>query len=501
MAANRPARALQENILSLLIHNDEHGRVIAAEVDVSLFEGDYGVLAERALDFWKRYNTAPKAQAGDLVADLLDDGGPRAKTFEEILRSTVILADQVNSAYTIDQLRKFVKVQSIKRAVMESAEKINALQDESADEVIAIWQDMLSTKDAIGFQRGMSLGEYDRVLRYLEGRVLEFPTGIQLLDAAHVGPARETVLLLLGPTGSGKTWFCIHTARQALRAGKRVAHVSLEMSEEQVAMRYYQALFSAAKRRDDDEIKLTELRFLDKDGRRLDPDQPFERGRTSRNPERKLVVEPEFTLTGPYAKEELELRLATSGARVLDNLVIKRFPSMTIDNLTVWLDQLQRHERFEPDMLILDYFGLVSHGERLSEHRLGLGDAFKRFRALMIERHMAGVAPHQIGRAGAASGKTRMGHVAEAWSMTNDADVVLSFSRTEGERAINLARLFVDKARDEIDKFGVVLTQNYALGQFVLESYRMPGKYLDIMKPWLGAERDDDDRADDRAND
>lgn len=491
----RPTRSLQENCLSMLLHNDEHGRTVAALVDAGLFEGDYGVLAERAIDYWQRYNVAPKAQAGDLVSEIIEEGGPRARTFEEILRSTVVLADQVNTAFTLDQLRSFVRAQQIKRALMESAEKVQAMQEQSSDEVEAIWQDLLTNDDKVGFERGMSLGEYDRVLKYIEGRQLEFPTGIEQLDKAHIGPARETVLLLLGPTGAGKTWGCIHIVRQSLLQGKRVAHVSLEMSEEQVGMRYYQHLFGAAKRRFDpyrDErhqrIMLTEFKE-DKGGRLvLDEDHlPVQR-----------EIDPEFALTGIYSRDELELRLATSGARLLDNLIIKRFASLTIDGLEAWLDQLARHENFEPDMLILDYFGLISHGQRMSEHRLGLGDAFKRFRSLMISRHMAGVAPHQVSRLGSSGRTARMHHVAEDWSMTNTADVVLSFSRTEDERAKNLARLFVDKARDEIDKFGMVLIQNYALGQFALKSYYLPGHYFKVMEPWFDRDKKDDEREDRR---
>jgi hypothetical protein len=51
---DRPSLAQQENILSLLAHDDEHGRIIASMVEAALFEGDYRELAIRILNHWKQ---------------------------------------------------------------------------------------------------------------------------------------------------------------------------------------------------------------------------------------------------------------------------------------------------------------------------------------------------------------------------------------------------------------------------------------------------------------
>lgn len=460
----------------MLLHNDKQGKLIASLVDPELFEGDYGIIAEKAVDYWQRYGYAPKDAAGDLVADILEAGDSRSRLYEEILRATVALADQINEKYVLDQLRAFVKVQRVKRAIMRSAERINAQAEMAVDEVEAIWNELLRQRDEIGFERGLSLADYGKVLDYLEAQQLEFPTGIKEFDKAHIGPARGTVLLFLGPSGRGKSWFCVHVGKMALRQGKRVLHISLEMSQEQVAQRYYQSLFNASKR--EPESEGTVFRYSD------DRKPEF-------RPPGKVTVYSEFILRGQYSRDELEVRLNAMGARAVDNLIIKRFPSLTMDAFEAYLDGLE-NDGWIPDMVILDYWGLVDTGVSMRDYRLGTGAAFKRFRAIMIERNMAGVTPQQVTRKGIEASFSRMTHVGEDISLPQTADVVLNYSSTDEEHRRNLGRVYVSKGRDEKDRFGVVLNQHYETGQFVVESDYIPGRYFDMLP------KDDEDEDDER---
>jgi hypothetical protein len=73
MIAEKFAASLQEDLITLLVHNSEQGRVVAKVVDSQFFEGDYRVIAERALTFWEQQNTAPKQHIADLLSDILED--------------------------------------------------------------------------------------------------------------------------------------------------------------------------------------------------------------------------------------------------------------------------------------------------------------------------------------------------------------------------------------------------------------------------------------------
>lgn len=464
---------LQQNLITLLAYSDEHGKVVANTLDPALFEGDYRLIAERTIDFWHKHKEAPKAHTADLLADILDDPhNRRGNTFRRILSSMVQLADSVNTGYVLDQLQTFTRMQRLKNAILESAEQLNSQQELAIESVEDIWNKLLRVKDT-NFQPGLTLASIDHLLEYLQRQQTEFLTGIKELDSRYIVPARGEAMLLIGATGRGKTWWLINLGKQALLQRKKVLHLSLEMGEEQVAQRYYQSLFSISKR--DKDVEITTL-DLDK----LDRVTGFG----------KEIVHPEFTFASPHVRDELSTRAEWMGKRI-ENLVIKRFPSLTIAGLRAYLDNLEIVEGFIPDLMLLDYIGLMKGTNR--DFRLGLGEVFKDWRSILIERHMAGATAQQSSKEGANSMTVKMGNVAEDWSLTNTADKVLTYSSTDAEAQYGLARMYVSKARDEEDKFGVLLTQNYKMGQFVLASTYLDQKYFELMGDLEDADEDEDD--------
>jgi hypothetical protein len=133
-------------------------------------------------------------------------------------------------------------------------------------------------------------------------------------------------------------------------------------------------------------------------------------------------------------------------------------------------------------MVILDYFGLVDpETKNDGDHRIGLGRAFINFRSLMLERHVAGITAQQASKLGSEARSVKLSHVAEDWSLTNTADLIYTFSATDMEKRYGLGRLYVGKARDESDQFGVLLSQSYETGQFVLQSTYLDSHYFDML--------------------
>src|SRR5882672_8697258 len=96
---------LQQDVLTLLVHSDDQGQLIHRIVDATLFEGEYRMIADKALAYWKEYGQAPKVHMGDLLADILDDKANRkAGTFVRILHSMDDLYERgVNQEYVTKQ--------------------------------------------------------------------------------------------------------------------------------------------------------------------------------------------------------------------------------------------------------------------------------------------------------------------------------------------------------------------------------------------------------------
>jgi replicative DNA helicase len=238
----KPTTALIENIITLLCYNDEYGKVITNMVDHQLFEGDYRVVAERAIGYWQQYGEAPGVHTSDLVSDIIDDPHNRkAGTFKRILIAMQALSDSVNTTYVMEQLRSFTRMQKLKEAILKSAEQLNSQQETAISSVEEIWNNLLRSQETT-FDPGTRLTEYGKVLAYMDTQAGEFTTGIPTLDRNGIVPMRGTLGIFLAPTGFGKSWYLIHLGKQALAQRKNILHVSLEMSEEEVLQRYYQSL-------------------------------------------------------------------------------------------------------------------------------------------------------------------------------------------------------------------------------------------------------------------
>jgi len=460
--AERLNTTLMENLITLLCYDDQNGKIVANMLEPGSMEGDYRVVAERAVDYWRNYNTAPKDHTPDIVADIIEDkNNRRASSVKRILRAMHQIAGDVNSNYVMNQLRTFQRLQRIKAAIIESAEKVNNNQHMALDEIERIWYGILRTQEK-DFQPGMRLSDIGRVVSRLEKLQDEFKTGIGVLDRRYVVPARGQLFMLLAAAGRGKTWGLIHIGKAALAARKKVVHLSLEVDEEIVAQRYYQSMMRVSKR--EEEIEYT---VVDYD---MDRIESIDRATTA----------PSFTWHGStILQDELVQHMTSMGVGRFNNLIIKRFPPhhLTVAGINAYLDTLEQTENFIPDMLIIDYPGIMKLDK--NNIRQSLGQTVTEIRGLLIERDIAGVAAHQGSKAGEEAQTMKSTHVAEDWSVVGTVDTLVTYSQTELEFRYGLARLFVAKARTEEDRFGALITQSYKMGQFCLQSHLLDSRYFE----------------------
>lgn len=457
---------LQENILTLLAHDDVHGKIVAAQVVPQLFEGEYRVIAERCVDFWKRHGKAPgAAHMVDLVDDIVSDRANRkGKTYTRILASMLDLLPHINVRYVLDQLYTFTRMQRLKDAILKSAEKLNEPDAHiTIAEVEQMWSELLRAR-VTTFTPPTKLTDYKRLLEYLESQYAEFITGIKELDEAEVVPARGTVMLMLAAKKRGKSWFLINCGAKAIMLRKRVLHITLEMSEEQVLQRYYQNLFSATKYE-----RTVTNRIIDRDA------EGFLKGIEE------AEVKVDFTFNNSDIDIELRVHIENLGPKS-NYLRIVRFPprSVTIDDIRAYIENLEVVEGFIPDEIILDYVGILKADPK--NPRIAQGRNMEEFRALMIERNAAGVTAGQLSKEGFLAKTAGSHNAAEDFSMSFTADITLVFSATDAEKALGLGRLWVTDARDAEDTWGVLLTQNYRSGQFCIDSIRLGNEYFDLLE-------------------
>lgn len=485
MAGERYHATLQENLVTLLAYDDKHGRIVSNMLDTNLMEGDYRLIAERCIDYWRAYKTAPKDHTADLMSDIIEDArNRRAPTIKRILFGIVELSKSINTDYVMNQLSQFTRMQMLKSAIIESAEKINSQAQMAITDIEAIWEKLLRTQQQ-NFEPGLRLSDYNTVLARLSSLENEFYMGIDELDSRHVVPARGQLLLIVAPAGRGKTWTLIHIGKTALFQRKKVLHLTLEVDDAYVAQRYYQNIFGITKR--DESVEVT---TLDVDMDRL---EGFER----------KVVKPPFNWQWREIREELRSHIEHFGVRRFENLIIKRFAAgtLSVGGLRAYLDTLEMTEGFIPDMIICDYPRLMKVNSK--DLRISLGNLMVELRGLAVERNVAFVAAHQSSKAGEEATMVTTAHIAEDWSIVGTADVILTYSCSQREFQYGLGRIFVGKCRSEEDRFTVLVTQSYKMGQFCMESHLLRSNYNDQLEALADADGDSygSDDSDDSAGD
>lgn len=456
-------QSLQESIITLLVHDDNAGKIVAGQVLPTMFDGNYKLIAAKALDYWKKFSRAPAAHIDDELSDVLDDPHNRqAQTFHRVLSSMVELRPEINTQYILSKVQTFVRSQRLKGAIVKASDELAKSDFAPVEDVELQLNNILRIRDET-FDEGHRLHDYEWMLSQMQGEQSEFLTGIPELDKRWISPYRGAVLLFLGAAGRGKSWWLINLGRRAMNLRKKVLHISAEMSELEVMQRYYQAQFSLAKR-GRDETQLTQ----------------FEYDRNNKLSGVRMVKDmPDFALTDFEAHDELQVRVEKNLQRYND-VVIKQVPPRSVnrDWLMSFLDQLEGRG-FIPDLLIFDYIGLWK--TNTDNFRISLGRGFEDFRSVLVERSIAGATAQQLSKEGERAASAKGVHVAEDWSLIGTADMCMTYSCTDFEFDLGLGRLYVNKARSERDRFGLLLTQNYAQGQFALQSMFLPNNYFDII--------------------
>ena len=453
---------LQENLLVLLSFDDQRCLVIRNTVDIGLFGGQYRLIASRIYDYIDKYKVAPKTHLPDILDDKINGDNKReGELYEDVISSIHAAHTSINAEYIMSQLETFVRRQSLRTIAVDLAKALQRDTEDSLDEADKLIRSATKTSLSL-FDPGLRLGDKERSLDFLNVNQDSFATGIEELDRRGYGPTRKELWLLIANTKGGKTWSLIHLARMAIVHRLRVVHITLEMSEERAAQRYFQAFFAMSKRKE----KFITTRF-----------QSDELGRINGFDEK--VVIPELYLDDPGIQEKLEKKI--DKARGLNNIIIKQFPTgqLTVPQLRAYLDNLETTERFIPDLLVLDYPDLMKVDK--ANYRLSLDEIYKDVRGIGVERNMAIAAVSQSNRSASKSKVVGTDNVAEAYTKIAHADVAITLSQTPAEHALGLARLFVGAGRNDADKITVVISQNLGTGQFVIDSHLMKGNYFGLL--------------------
>lgn len=449
--------ALQENVLTLLCFSDEI-KLLSNTITPDLFESSiYRDIASAAIDFYREFDKPIAEHLPDVLDYQIKE--KKGELYKQVIQNLYLSKDSINKNYVMKQIEKFIRQQKLKQTVKESADKIVQGDLDGAEQLFDNYRKSVLKQ----FDVGTRLTDVSRSLRFLNNEVAGHHIGISQLDELGICPAPKELFVFVSLPGYGKSWFFIHVGKFAMLQRKKVLHVTLEMSEESVCRRYIQALFNVGKNSVD---SYTLPVFTKTENGRL--------GSLDFKDVKKKTVS--FSDPGIEKTIQTKLKKLKGG-----QLIVKEFPTgaLTIPTLKSYLDNLEASMKFIPDIVIIDYADLMSiEAENL---RVATGRIYQDLRGLGVERHVAVVTASQANRTAEGIKWITRKQLAEDYSKVAIADNLITFNQTPFEKQLKLARLLIDKGRNDRSGDALLISQNYALGQFCLDSVLMTNEYWNLL--------------------
>ncbi|UBM12738.1 DnaB-like helicase C-terminal domain-containing protein [Cupriavidus metallidurans] len=388
-----------------------------------------GHVVRIASDFYKKYRRLPndgsiwtRVLTDEMVAKRLskDDARLVAAKLHELFGVDISDRD-----YVVDRTVEFAKHQAVQSAILNS---VNLLERREFDRVNKMITDAVNIGKheeggAYDMREQLMARTADRIDRLMGKKLPQgITTGVPKLDARlyHQGWGRKELSVLLGGAKTGKTTALLNFAINATAAGFNVLYLTLEVSAAIIADRMDSNI---------SEIKAMEL-FQHHDTVRQKVTEFFDRTRA--------------------------------------NLKVHEFPTGTLS-----VSDLRRIiERYKGqgvlfDMVVVDYADLMRpdrHSDQAIENSKSI---YIGLRGLAMEENIALLTATQANREGYKSAVVKAEHVAEDFNKVRIADILISISLTDEERANGYARLFFAAARNSASGFSLTIMQDIERMKFI----------------------------------
>jgi len=397
--------------------------------------------------YYDQFQQAPENHLHDELVRFLHkaDEDKRSNYYKYVER--ICEMDVPNKAYVISSFSKFAQARELEESLIEARPLVERGNFDKAREILQKALKAGISKEEVGVKYPENWPPtYHSSTEFQE---IICPTGISILDNAIGGLRRTRLVCIFAGYKVGKTWGCIHFAKEALMLGRNVLEISHEASAEEVEMRHDMMLGSLVS----EEVE-KDVEFFEYD------DQGNKTGTT---------IEIRDSVFNEEAVRSVRNRIQRFGGRA----IIKKYPmgSCTIGEIERYLDYLETFEHFIPDLLINDYVEKMKMPDA-SQGRDQINEAYINLKRIADERKIAVVTASQI--------KTRYlesSNISEAGAAAEDArklgniDLGLFFGADRAQARRKQMQVFVLVNRNGPQKFGCVVSRNLKVGQLVLECW------------------------------
>jgi hypothetical protein len=356
--------------------------------------------------------------------------------------------DLPNQAYVISRINKFIQAREIQSGAVELARFAKEGRFEESRELLQ----KLAKAGIVSEEVGVKFFE-NRLPSYLQEhganeRVIGF--GLDPIDRRIPrGLCRTDFLCLLGGYKGKKSFGCVHLGVQGLFEGRKVLHITHELSMEETEKRYDAAIGGLILNSD---IKSGNVKI----------EIPEEGGEPG------VKEEEERQAVGDWEAVKVARRRIK---RLGGQLIIRKYPMShcTMGEIERYLDYLESFEGFVPDILINDYIEKmrVPDGERRDK----INDMYMQMKGIADERKLVSVTVSQATRDALRRHKLTQKDFAEDIRKLGNVDYVLAISQTDEMAEQDRMLAWVMANRTGAMDFGCKFSQNLRIGQFCLEAW------------------------------
>jgi replicative DNA helicase len=424
----------------------------------------YRNIAEKAIKYYKTYKRPVKKHLPDVLEKKIkgDKNSRESQAYTEIINGLAGLSKEVDPEFVIKELKKFVHERT---TILTLKNALQLYQEGRIEEIDKVFNQRDKSMLEV-FDPGLRFGrDMKRTLAFLHTQEEMFYTGIPYLDRLGIVPVRKELFVFVGLPGTGKSWGLTHIGKVNSVHRLTIAHVSLEMSEMRCSQRYVQSYLGISKR--NSKVELARL-LEDETG---------------------MIYEMKLDeLSGVWSVEDTDIEskiIKKLNHMMRPRLFIKQFPTgmLSIEGLVSYIENLRVYENVIPDILIVDYADLMSIDAK--NLRVETGKIYQQLRGLAIEYDMSVVTASQANRTGIYVTTLTRKHLAEDFSKVAIADNVITYNQTPNEKQVGLARLYIDKARNDRTGDSIILAQNYNIGQFCVQSALMKKGYFEDLEKYF----------------
>lgn len=325
------------------------------------------------------------------------------ETIETIYGDDTLDNESKKKKYIYDNTLRFIKESMMSDSLRKSIELMeDGKFDEIGEEIKKVLVFNLDT--SLGISLAQIDERYERINKLQTERV---PTGFPQVDSIlHGGWAKKELYSVAAPPGVGKSIFLANWAVNAVKQGFNAMVYTLEISEERLSMRH--------------DAILT-----------------------------KIPVD-ELALDIDKLKKKYEILAKTTKA----NLWIKEFPtkSASINHLKAHHEQLMLYEDFKPDIIFVDYAGLMRPSYRTGESYEDLKTIYEDLRGWAGEADVPIVTAAQtnrksLGDKGGTKELITQAQVSESLGITQTLDVFMTITQSLEEKEDQIISLYFDKHR------------------------------------------------------